>query len=577
MIHLPLEQIAYSIPSSYLTMKLLTSKTSRGEVRRIPEGFYLRIVHGIGRRPCFNLIPIADGKLCSLDEFEIDMTPAGVTFTHPAGKLYLTFEDVTTMVARGEGLGLRMDMPIDEAEYPYEYVARYTDSRLLVNSSTSRTQFMLVSHQGRMEVDAPYGQECCKYIHVDFLPDETGVIRLTAEHFETVWKERGYQADALASMEKNRRTFEAFCAPFPEPPARFAETMELSLYTFWSAVVRPAGMLKRPGMLMSNNHMIGIWTWDSAINAMGLSFGQPELGYDQLMTPFDFQTEEGLLPDYVIPYEIMWNFTKPPVHGIALNRFYMDKLTDAQLEDILVKFSKQVDYWLTYTDSDGDGVCQYNHGNDCGWDNCTPFEVGAPVEGPDLNSYLVLEMHALGDACAKLGREAEAAEWHAKGDAMLARLIEHCWDGDKFRVYQSGTHRQNPRGESLYHYLPLVLGHHLPKEIYNKMISDLKRPDYLLTDYGFATESVSSPCYSPDGYWRGPIWAPPMLLLILGIADGGDVEFARLLADRFCSMCAMSGLAENFNALTGEGLRDRAYTWTASAFIILACFYASKD
>jgi hypothetical protein len=35
-------------------------------------------------------------------------------------------------------------------------------------------------------------------------------------------------------------------------------------------------------------------------------------------------------------------------------------------------------------------------------------------------------------------------------------------------------------------------------------------------------------------------------------------------------MCAKSGFAENFDAKTGEGLRDRAYTWTAAVFVVLA-------
>jgi len=30
------------------------------------------------------------------------------------------------------------------------------------------------------------------------------------------------------------------------------------------------------------------------------------------------------------------------------------------------------------------------------------------------------------------------------------------------------------------------------------------------------------------------------------------------------------GFAENFNALTGTGLRDRAYTWTAAGYLLLA-------
>ncbi|WP_188196411.1 hypothetical protein [Nonomuraea sp. SYSU D8015] len=41
---------------------------------------------------------------------------------------------------------------------------------------------------------------------------------------------------------------------------------------------------------------------------------------------------------------------------------------------------------------------------------------------------------------------------------------------------------------------------------------------------------------------------------------------------RISAQCwaATPGFAENFDARTGEGLGDRAYTWTASAHLILA-------
>lgn len=572
MLNLPIHQLAYSIPGSYLNLRLAEGRLAR----RVPEGLYLRVVHDHGRRECFQLIPLKGGAPLAQGEYRMEMTPAGVTLSSGDARLLLTFEDEDTLVARGEGLGLRMDMPIDMSLGPYEYVARYSPERCLVNSSSSRIQFMLSCQQGRMEVDAPYGMECCEYIKLDFLPDDAGVMRMTAEQFETVWHRREYAADALCSMRQNARAFEEFCAPFPAPPARYLKTMRLALFTFWSAIVRPSGLMKRRGVYMSNNWMNGVWTWDSAINSMGLSLGQFELALDQLMFPFDYQTAEGLLPDYVSPHDIMWNFTKPPVHGIALSRFFIDRLNRAQLECVLDRFAKQVEYWLNYTDSDGDGICQYNHGNDCGWDNCTPFEVGAPVEGPDLNAYLALEMFALEDAAARLGRDGDARRWRDMGNALVKRLLEHSWDGERFRVYQSGTHRESPRGDSLYPYLPLVLGRRLPRDVFSRLVSNLKRPNYLLTAHGLATESISSPCYLPDGYWRGPIWAPTMLLITMGIADGGDAEFARLLADRFCDTCAECGLPENYNALTGEALRDPAYTWTASAFAVLACMYASK-
>jgi glycogen debranching enzyme len=72
-----------------------------------------------------------------------------------------------------------------------------------------------------------------------------------------------------------------------------------------------------------------------------------------------------------------------------------------------------------------------------------------------------------------------------------------------------------------------------------------------------------------DGYWRGPIWAPSTLLLVEGLASCGEHDLARDLAQRFCELAPRSGFAENYDALTGDGLRDRAYTWTASVFLIL--------
>ena len=42
------------------------------------------------------------------------------------------------------------------------------------------------------------------------------------------------------------------------------------------------------------------------------------------------------------------------------------------------------------------------------------------------------------------------------------------------------------------------------------------------------------------------------------------------MARRFAQLVAQSGCAENFDARTGAGLRDRAYTWTASAMLTMA-------
>jgi glycogen debranching enzyme len=91
-----------------------------------------------------------------------------------------------------------------------------------------------------------------------------------------------------------------------------------------------------------------------------------------------------------------------------------------------------------------------------------------------------------------------------------------------------------------------------------------------LTDHGLATEQVDSPHYEDDGYWRGPIWAPATALIEDGLRQCGYAALADDVSTRFRKTCERSGFAENFDARTGEGLRDRAYTWTASVYLTLA-------
>jgi hypothetical protein len=57
--------------------------------------------------------------------------------------------------------------------------------------------------------------------------------------------------------------------------------------------------------------------------------------------------------------------------------------------------------------------------------------------------------------------------------------------------------------------------------------------------------------------------------MVDGLRASGYPEPANRIAAGFRRTCETSGFYENFNALTGEGLRDRAYTWTASAYLMV--------
>ncbi|MDF3142831.1 MULTISPECIES: hypothetical protein [unclassified Streptomyces] len=57
----------------------------------------------------------------------------------------------------------------------------------------------------------------------------------------------------------------------------------------------------------------------------------------------------------------------------------------------------------------------------------------------------------------------------------------------------------------------------------------------------------------------------------------GHHSLADEISARFRTLCETHGFAENFDALTGTGLRDRAYTWTASSYLLLAEAHAHRD
>ncbi|MBZ0286264.1 MAG: hypothetical protein K8I30_01515, partial [Anaerolineae bacterium] len=227
-------------------------------------------------------------------------------------------------------------------------------------------------------------------------------------------------------------------------------------------------------------------------------------------------------------------------------------------------------WWINHRDSDGDGLPHYHHGNDSGWDNATVFAGGVPVESPDLAAFLIVQYDTLYEIARRLGQPVEDRnQWKAQADALQQRMMDAFWRGDHFVARHALTH-EDIETDCLLMYMPLVLGKRLPQEVRDALIAGLKAPGRFLTDYGFATEAINSPYYEPDGYWRGPIWAPSTMLLVQGLRWSSEKAFADEISRRFCNMCAAHGMAENYDALSGVGLRDRAYTWTSSVFLMLA-------
>jgi glycogen debranching enzyme len=389
-----------------------------------------------------------------------------------------------------------------------------------------------------------------------------------------VWEGKDLSSDFEEDLARVEAEFKGWLRRMPQVSEIYSEARSLAGYIDWSAIVPPGGLLARPAMLMSKNWMTSLWSWDNCFNAIALSYGLPEIAWDQFAILMDHQHESGVFPDSINDRLIYWTFCKPPIHGWALKKMMeiSDFYSPDHLEEIYEPLCRWTQWWFDYRDDDRDGIPQYNHGNDSGWDNATVFDQGPPIESPDLAAFLILQMEALAEVAEKLGKGKEARIWSGRSKTVLQILFSHSWKVDRFVAPQTGSHQVRD-SDSLLLFLPLILGRRLPGGARQRMIQDLLEEGRYLTRHGLASESLRSPHYEPDGYWRGPIWAPSTMLMVEALAACGELEVAKDISRRFCDMASRSGMAENYNAQSGEGLRDQAYTWTSSVFLYLAHEY----
>ncbi len=537
---------------------------------RNEAGLYLRTVRGSASRPLIARVKIGNKGRDAAYKAELD--GAALVLKCARGRAEFCFDDPSTLLVRGSaGLDITLDFESDTGSFEYIY-AFERDGRAfhMANCFKNNCRCLMMAQQGDVSVDQLWQEKSALRARFS-VSGETGFL-LALKEIVTEWDGKWKTFDFDLSAQKAGEELAGFTKKMPSCPEKYKTTAEKAAYLLWASAVKKGGLYTREAILMSKNWMKNVWSWDHCFNAVALSYAEPSLAWDQFMLMFDRQDKTGLLPDSINDTLAIWNFCKPPIHGWAL-RLMMENmtLTPQQLRQAYQRLSKWTRWWLENRDYDGDGLCEYNHGNDSGWDNSTVFSVTPPICSPELQAFLVTQMDVLSDIASKLGRENAAAAWREKSDGMLDRLLGHMFRDGLPIAFQSGSHAPVPN-RSLLPYLCAVLGEKLPEDIRNSMIKAL-RSDMFRTPHGFATEAPGSPDYLSDGYWRGPIWAPSTMLLADGLKRCGEKELARDTAKRFADMVRSAGFAENFDALTGEGLRDRAYTWTAAAFLAMAHEY----
>ncbi len=524
-----------------------------------------------GARDVVRIEPVVEGRVV---EPEYHAVPERLRLRWQDASIDVAFENPRTLRLRGRGLGIRLTVKHPSVLLPVKagqqrVVCQPPQGPVIMFVATVLTGSARVVNAAP---DRPANQY--DRLVIEVTPDAAGASEVALEEYLSEWRPRGYDTSFDACVRQRQQEFAAWLSKMPSLPERYQEAGRLAMYVNWSHLVEPRGFVRREGMLMSKTWMPHIWSWDHCFTAIATGTIDPRLAWEQLMVVFDHQDELGSLPDDIDSEVRRWLAPKVPVHGWTLREMMRSgSVTPAELAAVTEPLRRWTEFRVRYRDDSGTGLIQANSGNEAA-DNATVYDVGLPVLAPDLCALTAVQMDVLAQIARTQGDEERARTWTARADRLVERMLARLWTGDRFVYPTTYSGATNERAMSFLQCMPIVLGRRLPDGVRAHLVETIRRD--LLTEHGIASESPRSPLYQSDGYWRGPIWAPVVHLMVTGLRDSGEDGLAREIARRFCETVRSGGPAENFDAVTGAPLRDPSYTWTSSVFLVLAHEYLAR-
>ncbi len=315
------------------------------------------------------------------------------------------------------------------------------------------------------------------------------------------------------------------------------------------------------------------------LHALAYRHNDPELARDQIRTMIDCQLPDGMLPDAVydegvvaeIDHPIRAEVTKPPILTWAALKLHETDPDLKFLQEIYVPLVRWNAWWFAMNDDDADGLVQYNHPYSSGLDDNPLWDYGMPVESPDLNTYLCVQMGSLAVIAESLGMEAEGAMWRRRAEAIVRRMIEDFWD-EEAGIFRA-VHNEEPIPViTPFNLYPLWTGQ-LPDRIRDRLIDHLADPNEFWGKYAIPSVARNDPHYDPETMWRGPVWVNINYFFIEALHQLGQHDLANELTEKTLNLIMeQPSIYEFYNAETGQPPSRAAdiFGWTAAVFIDLA-------
>lgn len=475
----------------------------------------------------------------------------------PAGRCGLTFQanlDRAQIDRRGGVLRLTGDIRRN--------IAYTTNARILRNISTP-----IESDRQRVEVvmDCQEGQAFLLNI-----TPRLGFNRYLPHPHEVL-------------QEAARRWHDWFAAA---PPV--ADELQPQYYYAWwvmrSGLVSTRYYTTREAMLPSKVHYVGVWLWDAYFHALAYRHIDMHLAKDQLRILLDHQREDGMIPDAIhdegtithLTFPVEADVTKPPLIAWAAWKLYEADGDREFLDEIYEPIVRWNNWWFEKNDLDGNGLCEYQHPFSSGLDDSPLWDQGMPVEAPDLNTYLCLQMQSLARMASAIGEQEQATTWARRAADLAQAMIRSSWDAQA-GLFWARKNGQRIQVRTPFNLFPLLTGL-MPPEIKQKLVANLTDQRAFWPACPVPSVALDDPHYNPEQMWRGPTWVNINYLLIEGLMRCGYPEIARELGQRTLDMVrGREDIYEYYHPETGANPPKAApiFGWSSAIFIDLA-IQASK-
>ena len=316
----------------------------------------------------------------------------------------------------------------------------------------------------------------------------------------------------------------------------------------------------------------GVWNWDSAFHALGVSRWNPELARDQIRIFCHFQQPSGLFPDVLFEDgRIINRYGKPPILPWAAAILEQRSPNPDFRELCITAFRRNETFWrknrtgekikLFHYDADGGNPEERirDARYESGWDNSVRWDDGiSNLFAIDLNCYMVLFYRAM--------RILDPSQiWEIREQELVRQIEETLWN-EADQCYED---RNMENGEfngviTPASFMPLFIGSASPERAaaMAKIAEKHEMP-------GWPSVSYRDSSFDPEGYWRGRTWLNIAYFALKGLKNYRFDSLADQGRNTLLNWVrAVPGfLCENYHPVSGKPIGAAHFGWSAT-FVI---------